>query len=99
MKPVKGALALTALLALIVPAQADEPGAALDRYPRARRIVVERTIVARYGLVPACWETFYTTLLACAPRVYVYPNDLATLNELDAPPSRVRKPYPYLFSW
>jgi hypothetical protein len=99
MRPVNGALVLVGLLALPIPAQADEPGVALSRYPHARRVVVERPIVTYRRLVPACWETIYATLLACAPRVYVYPSDLGTLNELDAPPSRVRRPYPYLFSW
>jgi hypothetical protein len=98
MRLAQGAAAL-ALLMLPLAASADEPG---PYGSRARRVAGDR-IVAGYRvqplLVPDCSDTFHATLLRCAPRTYVVPQDADTLNQLNALPSRVAEPYPYLFSW
>jgi hypothetical protein len=93
-------IALSALMLSPIGAYADEPGAPSARSGRA---AIKRQVVSEYaarpGLVPSCLETFNSTLLECAPRALVRPVDLATLNELNALPSRTPRPYPYLFSW
>jgi len=78
---------------------ADEPGPA--NAPRARVVhrTVTRAVIRTPLLVPDCFETWNSKLLKCAPRVYVRNDDIATLNQLDALPSRVMRPYPSLFSW
>jgi hypothetical protein len=92
-------LAIAVFTGLPFAAQADEPGFS----DRARTRGVERTLtrsVPSYPLlVPDCAETMNVTLLKCAPRVYVRGDDLETLNQLNAVPTRVTRPYPYLFSW
>jgi hypothetical protein len=96
----RAAIALSALMLAPFPTHADEPGTLGSR---SGRVVVKRQVVSEYvagpGLVPDCRETFNSTLLQCAPRVYVRPLDLATLNELNALPPRRVRPYPYIFSW
>jgi hypothetical protein len=102
MRRAQGIAALAVLTLLPISALADEP--AVGASPtRAKRVYVEREVVhepeIRYGLTPDCFDQFGATLLECAPRVYVAPQDLATLNALNTVPSRVVRPYPYLFSW
>jgi hypothetical protein len=93
---------LAAFTLLPLAALADEPPPSMGA-PRAERVVVDRHVARAYevrpGLVPDCSERYGTTLLKCAPRVYVPPRDVATLNQLNAIPTRVVRPYPYLFSW
>jgi hypothetical protein len=70
---------------------------------RAERVVVQRDVIPAYTaspiLVPDCEERWTATLLKCAPRAYVVPQDTNSLNQLNAVPARVVRPYPYLFSW
>ena len=102
MRLAKGALALAVMTLFACSAFADEPPA-YGGPSRARRAVAPRQVMRDYdvrpALVPDCWETFNATLLRCAPRAYVVPNDVVTLNQLDGMPTIVYKPYPYLFSW
>jgi hypothetical protein len=93
------ALALAIMALLPCSAFADEPGPA--NAPRARVVkrTVVRTTVRTPLLVPDCFETWNSKLLKCAPRVYVRNDDISTLNQLDALPTRVMRPYPYLFDW
>jgi len=93
------AVGVFAVAALPAASFADEPGP-LPR--RAGTRVIEEAarsyqVVPR--IAPDCHETWNATLLRCAPRVLVKADDLATLNALNALPSRVRPPYPELFAW
>jgi hypothetical protein len=92
------AMGLMASLGFVASASADEPGDT----PRPSS-VYSRQVVRSYvhlpRLVPDCQEGWYSNLLRCAPRVYVRADDEATLNALNALPSRVRRPYPELFAW
>jgi hypothetical protein len=93
-----GALGLIAGFGITAPALADEPGD-LPQRPAVRARQVVRHYVELPRLVPDCHEGWYSNLLRCAPRVYLQADDLATLNALNALPSRVRRPYPELFAW
>ncbi|WP_046865518.1 hypothetical protein [Microvirga massiliensis] len=94
-----GALGLLAVFNVAMPALADEPGD-VPRRSAVRSHQVVRDYVEFPRLVPDCREDWNSTLLRCAPREYVWADDdLATLNALNALPSRVRRPYPELFSW
>jgi hypothetical protein len=99
MKVARKVLAIAIFTGLPFAAQADEPGFS----DRARTRGVERTLIRSVPsyplLVPDCAETFDATLLKCAPRTYARGDDLATLNQLNTVPTRVTRPYPYLFSW
>jgi hypothetical protein len=100
MKVARKALALAIFACLPFSAQADEP--AFSEAPRTRvmkRTMAVRSVPSQPLLVPDCAETMNVTLLECAPRIYVRGDDLATLNQLNAVPTRVTRPYPYLFSW
>jgi hypothetical protein len=102
MRLAQGLTALAGLSLLPFAAFADEPPPSAAGPARSARVVVEREVATGYfnpGLVPDCWEQYGATLLKCAPRAYAAPQDVATLNQLNAVPSRVVRPYPYLFSW
>jgi hypothetical protein len=100
MKVARKALVLAIFACLPFSAQADEPGYSEGPRTRvAKRTTVVRSALSQPLLVPDCAETMNVTLLECAPRVYVRGDDLATLNQLNAVPARVTRPYPYLFSW
>jgi hypothetical protein len=99
MKVAHKALALAIFACLPFAAHADEPAFSDGARPRVANRTVVRSAVTRPFLVPDCSETINVTLLKCAPRVYVRGDDLATLNQLNALPTRVTRPYPYLFSW
>jgi hypothetical protein len=93
------AAGVIAVAAMPAASFADEPGP-LPR--RASPRVFQETaqsyeVVPR--LAPDCHETWNAALLRCAPRVRVKADDLATLNALNALPSRVPPPYPQLFAW
>ena len=92
------ALSLVASFGVAAPVLADEPGD-VPRRSAVRPHQVVREYVELPRLVPDCHESWHSNLLRCVPRVYVQPDDLATLNALNALPSRVRHPYPELFSW
>ena len=94
MKLVPLTLAIAALTALSGVALADEPGYST----RVVKRTVVRTVPAHPLLQPDCFETGNSVLLKCAPQTYV-PLDDVVLNQLDTIPSRVVRPYPYLFSW
>jgi hypothetical protein len=102
MRLAQGLAALAGLSLLPFSAFADEPPPGAAGPVRSGRVVVEREVEVRYlnpNLVPDCWDQSGAVLLKCAPRAYVVPQDVATLNQLNAVPSRVVRPYPYLFSW
>ena len=96
-----GCKALVLAMATLLPCAvlADEPGIASAPRHRAVKRVAVRSVVRVPLLVPDCYETWHADLLKCAPRTFVATDDVVTLNQLDAVPSRVRKPYPSLFSW
>jgi hypothetical protein len=96
-----GYKALVLAVATLLPCAvlADEPGIASAPRHRAVKRVAVRSLVRVPLLVPDCYETWHADLLRCAPRTYVPTNDVVTLNQLDAVPSRVTTPYPSLFSW
>ena len=97
MRLAQGAVAAAlALVMLPSGASADEPGPYGSR-ARRDRVVAGYRVQPLLG--PDCSDTFHETLLRCAPRTYVLPQDADTLNQLNALPSRVAEPYPYLFSW
>jgi hypothetical protein len=94
----RNALAFAILAMTPFAAAADEPGA--SNGPRVmKRTTIVRHVAQSPLLVPDCRETYWSTLLKCAPRTYVRGTDLATLNQLNALPTRVMRPYPSLFSW
>jgi hypothetical protein len=99
MKVARKVLAIAIFASLPFAAQADEPGFSDRSRVRGVERTVTRSVHTDPLLVPDCAETFNATLLKCAPRAYVRGDDLATLNQLNTIPTRVTRPYPYLFSW
>jgi len=95
MKLVSLTLAVAALAVLSGRAFADEPG---YQTKVVKRTVV-RTVPRQPLLQPDCFETGNSVLLKCSPQTYVPLDNIAVLNQLDTIPSRVVRPYPYLFSW
>jgi hypothetical protein len=60
----------------------------------------DRVSVGRVRLVPGCYEALDAELLHCPPAVDLplgFEHQVA--DALKAPPRRVRKPHPELFSW
>lgn len=93
-------LALAMMASLPCAALADEPGSSVGGQVRSmKRTTIMRQVAREPLLVPDCRETYWSTLLKCAPRTYVAASDLGTLNQLNALPTRVMRPYPSLFSW
>jgi hypothetical protein len=92
-------LAIAIFTGLPFSVQADEPAFSEGSRTRTVNRAMTRQVVSQPLLVPDCAETMNVTLLKCAPRVYVRGDDLTTLNQLNAVPTRVTRPYPYLFSW
>ena len=98
MRLARGVMALAGLALLPFSAMADEPGPLPLEASRSRAVAQESYVAYPY-LVPDCFDQAGQTLLKCAPRTYGTPDDIATLNALNAIPDRIRRPYPYLFSW
>jgi hypothetical protein len=70
--------------------------------PRRQRLIRPHVqavdLVPLTPVVPDCLEGGHPRLLNCALRVYVKSSG-PVLMSLEAPPPRLQRPYPRLFSW